>query len=79
MSILQDIIVFVFGLISFIYLLNPTAGFIELIPDNIPIIGNLDEAGATAVVLFSLRYYGVDLLNLFRNFSQREGSYRRSQ
>ena len=27
-----------------IYLMNPGFGFIELIPDNIPIAGNLDEA-----------------------------------
>ena len=37
-----------------IYLINPGAGFIEFIPDNIPIIGNLDEATATAGLLFAL-------------------------
>jgi len=38
-----------------LYLLNPGAGFFELIPDNMPMFGNLDEAGATAAVIFALR------------------------
>lgn len=67
MSILRDLIVSLVGIIAFVYLLNPTAGFVELIPDNIPILGNLDEAGATALVLYSLRYFGVDILNLIND------------
>ena len=42
-----------------IYLINPTAGFIEFIPDNIPIIGNLDEATATAGLLYALSGLGL--------------------
>ena len=38
------------GIIGIIYLLNPTAGILELIPDAIPITGNLDEAAAVALV-----------------------------
>lgn len=49
------------GLLSLIYLINPTAGFFELIPDNLPFLGNLDEATAMALLLASLRYYGLDL------------------
>ena len=45
-------------LIGSLYILNPTAGLIELIPDNYPIIGNLDEAGATTIVVLSLQYLG---------------------
>ncbi|MFG1493406.1 hypothetical protein [Halobacteriovorax sp. ZH4_bin.1] len=41
--------------VSGIYLLNPTAGIIELIPDNIPYIGNLDEAGAVILFLSCLK------------------------
>lgn len=67
MPILRDFIVALVGIIAFVYLLNPTAGFVELIPDNIPIIGNLDEAGATALVLYALRYFGVDVLNLIND------------
>jgi len=57
--------IFLLGLFSVIYLLNPTAGFFELIPDNIPIIGNLDEAAAVALLLMCLRYFGYDLPNIF--------------
>jgi uncharacterized membrane protein YkvA (DUF1232 family) len=44
-----------------VYLLNPGAGVFELIPDNFPIIGNLDEAVAVAIILAAFRYYGIDL------------------
>jgi uncharacterized membrane protein YkvA (DUF1232 family) len=40
-----------------LYLLNPTAGLLELIPDAIPIIGNLDEAAATTLVLWGLQAF----------------------
>ena len=43
------------------YLLNPTWGLIEIIPDNLPIVGNLDEATVVAVLLACLRYFGCDL------------------
>jgi uncharacterized membrane protein YkvA (DUF1232 family) len=53
------------GLIAVVYLINPTAGILEFIPDNAPIIGNLDEAAATALLLSALRHFGLDLSNLF--------------
>ncbi|NLE93282.1 MAG: DUF1232 domain-containing protein, partial [Chloroflexi bacterium] len=31
------------GLLGLVYVLNPTFGIFELIPDNLPLIGNLDE------------------------------------
>ncbi len=31
------------GVVSLIYLLNPTAGILEFVPDNFPIIGNVDD------------------------------------
>jgi uncharacterized membrane protein YkvA (DUF1232 family) len=43
-------IVYIFGLIGILYILNPTAGILELIPDNFPIIGNLDEAVAFMLI-----------------------------
>ena len=63
--IMKNFGIFLLGLLSVIYLLNPTAGFFELIPDNIPIIGNLDEAAAVALLLMCLRYFGYDLPNIF--------------
>ena len=47
-----------------LYLLNPTAGLFELIPDNFPVIGNLDEALATTGLLWALRSWGVRLPGL---------------
>ena len=41
------------------YLLNPTAGVLEFIPDVLPVIGNLDEATATAGLLYSLSGLGL--------------------
>ena len=59
-------IVFLLGLLSTFYILNPTAGLFEIIPDNIPFIGNLDEAAAVALLLMCLKYFGIDLPNIFR-------------
>ncbi len=53
--------------LAVLYLINPTAGFLELIPDNFPLIGNLDEAGATAILIAALAYFGVDVTALFGN------------
>ena len=55
------------GLVSLLYLINPTAGFLEFIPDNLPIIGNLDEGAAMAILLSALRYFGLDWANLFHD------------
>lgn len=54
------------GLLAVIYILNPTAGVFEIIPDNLPLIGNLDEAAAVALLLMCLKYFGIDLPNIFR-------------
>lgn len=47
-------LVFSLGLLGLIYVLNPTFGLIEFIPDNLPIVGNLDEGAA-----FLLVFYGI--------------------
>jgi len=58
---IKNVLVALAGLLSLVYLLNPGAGVFELIPDNFPIIGNLDEAAAVAIILAAFRYYGIDL------------------
>jgi|GEM_PF-4561162 uncharacterized membrane protein YkvA (DUF1232 family) len=45
-SVLRWAVLGAIGVVSLIYLLNPTAGVLEFIPDNFPIIGNLDDAVA---------------------------------
>ena len=55
--------VFALAALGLLYILNPTFGLIEFIPDNLPIIGNLDEG-----VAFMLVMYGVmELLDGRRN------------
>jgi hypothetical protein len=63
---MKGFIVFCLGLISTMYLLNIGAGFLELIPDNIPLVGNLDEAAAAALLIMCLSYFGIDLANIFK-------------
>ena len=45
-------VIYIAGIVAVVYLLNPTAGIFEIIPDNLPIIGNLDE-GAAALLLWN--------------------------
>ncbi len=47
--------------LSVLYLLNPDMGLVEFLPDNFPIVGNLDEVGATLLLLGCLDYLGIQL------------------
>lgn len=47
-------VIYFTALMGLFYILNPTAGLIEFIPDNIPLIGNMDEGAA-----FMLLWYGL--------------------
>lgn len=48
-------------LLSGFYLLNFTMGIFEL-PDNLPIVGNLDELTASWIFFSALAYLGVDVV-----------------
>jgi uncharacterized membrane protein YkvA (DUF1232 family) len=61
MRVLKEMFIVLAAVVSVIYLINPTAGLLEFIPDNFPILGNLDEAAAVLILLNTLRYYGLDL------------------
>lgn len=63
---MKKFLIFCIGLLALLYLLNPTAGVFEIIPDNLPLVGNLDEAAAVALLLMCLKYFGIDLPNIFR-------------
>jgi uncharacterized membrane protein YkvA (DUF1232 family) len=63
---MKSILVALVGLVSAIYLVNPTAGIFELIPDNVPFIGNLDEGAAVMLLVSCFRYFGFDIANLFK-------------
>jgi len=47
-------LIWTFFVLGVIYILNPGAGVIEIIPDNLPIIGNLDEGGAFLAIWYGL-------------------------
>lgn len=49
-------------IISIIYLLNFTMGIFE-IPDNLPIIGNMDEFAASTLLIASLKHFDIDFTN----------------
>lgn len=48
----------VVALICGLYLVMPSLGVFELIPDFIPVVGNLDEAAATTGLLFAANQLG---------------------
>ncbi len=64
-SVGKAITAIVLGTISTLYILNPTFG-VDLIPDNIPIIGNLDDATAVLILMGCLRYFGLDVMKLLQ-------------
>ena len=71
-SFVGSVVVGLLGLFCGFYLLNPGFGNIELINDNIPVFGNLDEAGAAALLVSCLAYFGLDLGGLFGRFKKSE-------
>jgi uncharacterized membrane protein YkvA (DUF1232 family) len=70
----KKFVIFCVGLLAALYILNPTAGVFEIIPDNLPLVGNLDEAAAVALLLMCLKYFGVDLPNIFRRGKDHENT-----
>ena len=60
------------GVLSGLYLLNPGFGLLEIIPDAIPFVGNLDEGAAAFLLLSSLAYFGIDLRDVFGGWWKRK-------
>jgi uncharacterized membrane protein YkvA (DUF1232 family) len=50
MKSLKKILLRTGSMLCIIYILNPLAG-IDLLPDNLPVVGNLDEAFATMMLM----------------------------
>ena len=55
-----------------VYILNPTMG-VDLLPDGLPILGNLDEAAIMVLMLGALRYLGVGLPDFVERVIQPAG------
>jgi uncharacterized membrane protein YkvA (DUF1232 family) len=63
--LLKEMLILAVAAIAAIYLVYPSLGFFELIPDAVPLIGSLDEASATLILVGTLRYYGFDIGKLY--------------
>lgn len=50
-------LVYSLAILGLIYVLNPTLGIFEFIPDNLPLVGNLDEGAAFLLMWFGLLEY----------------------
>ena len=59
MRVLKSILALIAAAVSALYLLNMGAGVVELIPDNIPVAGNLDEFIASLILIRALAYLGI--------------------
>ncbi len=55
---------------SGIYLMNFSFGVLEL-PDNLPIVGNIDESVATYIFISCLSFFGLDIIP-FRRIRNRQ-------
>lgn len=52
-------------LVSVVFLLNPTLGLFE-VPDNLPIVGNLDEVFFSGLLFACLAKLGINILPWLR-------------
>lgn len=65
-TLLAHLLVLPAGALAALYLIYPSLGIFELIPDAVPLVGNLDEAGAMLLLTNVLAWYGIDLNRLGR-------------
>ena len=64
--LLKEMLIVLLAVIALFYLMLPS-----VLPDFIPLIGWLDEGAATLTLLNTLKYYGLDLTNLYGSRSSR--------
>ena len=77
-NLLTKLLVPLAGALAALYLLNPGAGLIELIPDAFPLVGNLDEAAAMLLLTNVLAWYGIDLNRPGRRMGRKGDGSRKS-
>ncbi len=61
----KDYLVATVGIVGCIYLLNFGFGFVEFLPDNLPIVGNMDEAAALFLIYSTVEYFGINIKSIF--------------
>jgi len=69
---MKKFLVATIGIFAGLYLLNPGFGLFELIPDNVPFVGNLDEVSAAFLILSALAYFGLDIRDVFGGWWKRK-------
>lgn len=62
----QKTFVLIVGSLALLYLINPTLGVFEFFPDNIPFLGNIDEATATLLLISALAFFGIKIPLFFQ-------------
>lgn len=62
----QKTFVLIVGIFAALYLINPTLGVFEFLPDNIPFLGNVDEATATLLLISALAFFGIKVPLFFQ-------------
>lgn len=61
-SLLGTVIALVGSLLSILFLANPGLGLFFEIPDNIPVVGNLDEVVVTGILVACLSKLGIHVV-----------------
>lgn len=61
MTLIKGLFVLLLSILSAAYFVNIGAGVAEIAPDNLPVIGNIDEAVATLLPLNCIAYFGLDM------------------
>lgn len=56
----------VLGIFSVLYLLNFSFGVVEFLPDNLPLIGNIDEVLVVGVLVSVFEYFGINVTRWFK-------------
>ena len=69
---MKRILIILSGLLALIYILNPTAGIFEFIPDNLPGVGNLDEGMAAYVIISVIAYLRGRDFGLFSSSDEKD-------
>lgn len=63
---IKDYIMLLLGIVSLTYLLNFTFGIVEILPDTLPFIGNIDEVLVTGVLVSVLEYFNINITSWFK-------------
>lgn len=63
--LLKEMMIIGLAGVALIYLIYPSLGVFELIPDAIPVLGSIDEASATLILINTFRYYGFDVTRFY--------------